>query len=69
MAVSGVWADQIKGKALVAMEMVFSCEKKINKRMGILSCAAMSWLVREIVLHGNDEKYVNNASSLRPAPF
>jgi hypothetical protein len=39
-----VWADQIKEKALVAMEMVFSCGKKKKKKTGwgILSCAAMS---------------------------
>ena len=68
MAVSAVWQDQIKGKALVTMGMDVSCEKK--KRMGnvvlrgdVMACK------KKIVLHGNDEKYVNNASSLRPAPF
>jgi hypothetical protein len=29
----------------------------------------MSWLAGESVRRGNEEKYVNNANSLRAAPF
>jgi hypothetical protein len=48
--------------------MQFSVKKDWMSSL-VLSCGAMSWLAGESVRRGNEEKYVNNANSLRAAPF